>query len=225
MMLRLQKYDYKVRYERGENPHLADTLSRAYLPTDAHPTGPEFEHINTATFLPVSTSRLQEIQQATESDEALRILKNIILHGRPEHRGQVPSQITPCFSMRDELAIQDGVIFCGQGIVVPVSLQQDIKRKLHASHLARYGCPECLINESGPQFTSSEFAKFAKEWDFEHKTNSPGNSKANGKVESAVKTAKNLIRKALDSRTDPYSAILDYCNTPTQEWSQARYSA
>ena len=57
---------------------------------------------------------------------------------------------------------------------------------------------------------------FTKEWDFEHRTNSPGDSKANGKMESAIKTAMNLTRKALDSRTDPYIAILDYCNTPTQ---------
>ena len=135
MMLRLQKYDYEVRYERGENLHLADTLSRAYLPTTAHPTGAEVEHINTTAFLPVSATRLQEIQQATESDEALQILKNVILHGWPEHHGQVPSQITSYFSMRDELAIQDGVIFRGQRIVVPVSLRHDMKRKLHASHL------------------------------------------------------------------------------------------
>ena len=60
MMLRLQKYDYEVRYKHGENLHLADTLSRAYLPTTAHPTGAEFEHINATSFLPVSTSRLQE---------------------------------------------------------------------------------------------------------------------------------------------------------------------
>ena len=82
------------------------------------------------------------------------------------------------------------------------------------NHFARYGCPDRLISDK--QFTSSEFTKFAKEWDFEHSTNSPGNSKANGKVESAVKTAKNLIRKALDSRTDPFIAILNYRNTPTQ---------
>ena len=66
------------------------------------------------------------------------------------------------------------------------------------------------------EFVSSEFRKFSKEWDFEQRTSSPGNSKGNGKVESAVKTAKNLIRKALDAGTDPYLAILDYRNTPTQ---------
>jgi hypothetical protein len=51
MMMRLQKYDYEVRYERGKNMHLADTLSRAYLPNTAHPTATEFENINAATFL------------------------------------------------------------------------------------------------------------------------------------------------------------------------------
>ena len=45
---------------------------------------------------------------------------------------------------------------------------------------------------------------------------SPGNSKANGKAESAVKTAKNLLHKALYSDKDPYTVILDYRNTPTQ---------
>ena len=72
------------------------------------------------------------------------------------------------------------------------------------------------LDQYGKWFTSSEFAKFANECDFEHRTNSPGNSKANGKVESAVKAAKNLIRKTVDSWTDPYIALLDYCNTPTQ---------
>jgi hypothetical protein len=58
--------------------------------------------------------------------------------------------------------------------------------------------------------------KFSKEWDFEQRTSSLGNSKGNGKVEYAVKTAKTLIRKALDAETDPYLVILDYRNTPTQ---------
>ena len=84
------------------------------------------------------------------------------------------------------------------------------------NHFVRYGCPNHLISDNGPQIVSSEFCKFASDWDFEHRTSYPGNSKANGKVESAVKTAKNLLRRALSARTDPYTAILDYRNTPTQ---------
>ena len=139
-MMRLQKYDYKVKYERGTNLYLANTLSRAYLPTTIHPTGAEFENINAATFLPVSTSRLREIQQATEDDENLQALKAIILRGWPDDRSQLPEQTTPYFSMRDELSLHDGVIFRGQRIVVPVSLRKDMKQKLHASHLGTESC-------------------------------------------------------------------------------------
>ena len=58
------------------------------------------------------------------------------------------------------------------------------------SHFARYGCPDCLIRDNGPQFMASEFQRFAKDWDFHHNPSSPYNSKGNGKIESAVKTAK-----------------------------------
>jgi hypothetical protein len=84
------------------------------------------------------------------------------------------------------------------------------------NHFGRYGRPNRVISDNGPQFAAEEFATFAGAWDFEHITSSPGNSKANGKAEAAVKTAKMLIRKALEARTDPYLAILDYRNTPTQ---------
>ena len=63
------------------------------------------------------------------------------------------------------------------------------------SHLARYSIPKQSVTDNGPQFTSSEFKSFAKKWAIEHTTTSPHHSKANGKVESAVKTAKKMLRK------------------------------
>ena len=63
---------------------------------------------------------------------------------------------------------------------------------------------------------SHEFAKFCKSWDIIHVTSSPYNSKANGKAESAVKTCKQIMRKSKDACSDPYLAILDHRNTPSQ---------
>ena len=40
--------------------------------------------------------------------------------------------------------------------------------------------------------------------------------KSNSKAENAVKTVKQLMRKSLTSMTDPYVALLDYRNTPTE---------
>ena len=42
--------------------------------------------------------------------------------------------------MRDKLSVHDGVIFHRRQIVVPVSLREDRKRNLHASHLGTESC-------------------------------------------------------------------------------------
>ena len=39
--------------------------------------------------------------------------------------------------------------------------------------MARHGVVEKLISDNGPQFSCAEFAKFSKEWGFEHITSSP----------------------------------------------------
>ena len=47
-------------------------------------------------------------------------------------------------------------------------------------------------------------------------TSSPGYPRSNGKVENAVKTVKKLMRKVLYSKYDPYLALLDWRNTPSE---------
>ncbi|KAL8589341.1 hypothetical protein ACOMHN_052344 [Nucella lapillus] len=88
-----------------------------------------------------------------------------------------------------------------------------IVRKLKA-HFARYGSPCVVISDNSPQFTSENFKQFACAFDFEHRTSSPYNSKSNGKAESAVKTAKSLLRK--NKEGDQFLALLNYRNTPSQ---------
>ena len=78
-------------------------------------------------------------------------------------------------------------------------------------HFARHGIPD-----NGPQFTSEHFKNYKRKWDFEHSTSSPAYPQSNGKAESAVKTAKRLIRKAYHSGQDPWLAVLDHRNTPSQ---------
>ena len=84
------------------------------------------------------------------------------------------------------------------------------------AHFGRHGIPDIYVSDNGPQYSSEEFQNFSNTWEFEHGTSAPGNSKANGMAESAVKTAKNLLRKAMKSKSDAYLSILDYLNTPSQ---------
>ena len=85
--------------------------------------------------------------------------------------------------------------------------------------MARYGIPKRVVSDNGPQYTSSEFQDFSNKYEFEHVTSSPRYPQSNGKAESAVKTAKRIMEKALDAKSDPYLAILEYRNTPSDSMS------
>ena len=84
------------------------------------------------------------------------------------------------------------------------------------AHFARYGIPDTVISDNGPQFSSEEFQHFSKRWGFKHITSSPRHSQSNGMSESAVKTARRLVKRALLAHEDAYLSLLDLRNTPTQ---------
>ena len=71
---------------------------------------------------------------------------------------------------------------------------RSVFRKLKLN-FARYGIPQKLGSDIGPQFTSQEFKTFTDEWEIEHDLTSPYHPRANGKAESAVKMAKTLMKK------------------------------
>ncbi|XP_064482547.1 uncharacterized protein K02A2.6-like [Ornithodoros turicata] len=81
------------------------------------------------------------------------------------------------------------------------------------SIFARHGTPEVLISDNGPQFrrlVGSDFATFAKEWSFEHRTSSPRFPQSNGFVEAAVR----VIKLSLKKSDDAYKALQSYRATP-----------
>ena len=333
MLLRLQRYDLEVSYRKGTEMHMADPLSRAYLPLAKQesgdneevwsivdtrsPTEIETEYVDMIEFVPIRQLTLLEIKSATELDEELHSVAAMIKQGWPDSRACVPLKLQEYFPFREELSIQDGVVFKGERIIVPSSLRQHMMDKVHASHLgiqgclrrakeafywpgiykqitelisrcsicnshkpgqqkeplvchetptrpwqsisadlfelngtdylvttdrysnffeldilksktargvidklkphlARYGLPERITTDNGPQFDCSEFQKFAVEYQFEHITTSPRYPQSNGKAENSVKTAKSILRKAADAGQDPHLSLLDFRNTPSE---------
>ena len=67
---------------------------------------------------------------------------------------------------------------------------------------ARHGISHELITDNGPQFESHEYSRFAGEFGFTIVKSSPYYSRENGKAESAVKIAKNILKKS--RKEDPY---------------------
>ena len=75
---------------------------------------------------------------------------------------------------------------------------------------ARFGIPEVVVSDNGPQYSSEAYAAFARQYQFEHVTSSPRYPQSNGEAERAVQTVKNLMKKD----GDPYLALLSYRSTP-----------
>ena len=63
-------------------------------------------------------------------------------------------------------------------------------------HFSRHGIPDVVISDNGPEFRSADVNAFATEWALEHLTSSPYHSQSKGKVESAAKIAKTMLKKA-----------------------------
>ena len=89
--------------------------------------------------------------------------------------------------------------------IASLSMIQHIK-----SIFARQGIPETFVSDNGPQFTSSAFTQFAREYGFHHQTSSPNYPRSNGEVERCVQIIKAILNKA----EDPYLGLLSYRSTP-----------
>ena len=78
------------------------------------------------------------------------------------------------------------------------------------TQFARFGIPEIVRSDNGPQYDSAEFAEFTKQYGFTHQTSSPRFPQSNGFVERMVKTVKKLLWQS----DDPCLALLTFRSTP-----------
>ena len=141
MLMRTLSYDVEIICRQGKQQTISDTLSKACLPlTPNDSPNSEFETVNMAQYLPLTEERLEQIRKATEQDEVLSSLKSVILRGWPDDNTQIVPRVMPYSSYKDELTVQNGVIFRGERLEIPVSLRSEMKKSIHQSHLGIEGC-------------------------------------------------------------------------------------
>ena len=142
MLLRLQRYNLDVKYQKGSMMVMSDPLSRAYL--DEPPAQTEFcnelKEIVLVEDLPISEARLKEFKEGTASDDTLQILMSTVLEGWPSTLDKVPAEVKPYFQFQDEITAQNGLLFKGERLIVPAKLRKEMMEKVHSSHLGVEGC-------------------------------------------------------------------------------------
>ena len=112
MLLRLQRYNLKVRYKKGPLMLIADTLSRAYL-RDTLPSEEvkSLEVVDHSENLRVSPSRLAQIEQESVQDPVCTNLRQVILEGWPGSIHECDPVLRPFFQFRDALIVQGNLVF------------------------------------------------------------------------------------------------------------------
>ena len=130
MMLKLQRYQFSVRYKKGKELYVADTLSRA--PVTYHPstTSARKEYqvfrmeLAEMDIEPnrVTPETMQRITQEAAKDPVLASLCSVITSGWSAERKETPEQLRQYWSFRDYISIYDGVAYRSHQGIVPSSL-------------------------------------------------------------------------------------------------------
>ncbi|CAB4036480.1 Retrovirus-related Pol poly from transposon [Paramuricea clavata] len=151
MLKRLQMYDLNVRYKRGTELYLADTLSRHYLTavqetretdvlnylSDVEIEQGEHDEIMEINQLLASEDVANMYRDKTDQDEDLQVLKRVMQSGWTVVKNNLTAAVGYYFHIRDELVVQDGLILRGGRLVIPKAHRKTMMESLHASHRDR----------------------------------------------------------------------------------------
>ena len=129
MLLHLQGYNYTICYHPGKEMALPDTLSW-FSP---HP-GPNILLDITIRHAHLSPERKEAFQQAFVSNPEMPALTNMIITGWPNNIKAVPHPLHPYWQHWETLTIEDGLVLCGEALIIPPSVRERVLQQFHQFH-------------------------------------------------------------------------------------------
>ena len=112
ILIRILPYNFTVRYIPGPKNLLADCLSRLGDQKDTIRV-PKLQVYQISHQLPARSDRLQELQQATQADDELALLRHTIMSGWPSTIKEILQVLHPYWTFHEELTIEDDLILKG----------------------------------------------------------------------------------------------------------------
>ena len=100
----------------------------------------ELEEVDHRANLPVSDARWEQVTHSSANDPVLKQLRGVIQNGWAERKSDVSECLRPCFDLRDELVVQDVLVFKGACLVVPTSMCKELMCVAHSRHIGTEGC-------------------------------------------------------------------------------------
>ena len=153
MLMRLKQYQFTIQYNKETTLHIADTLSCATIPTPTHAkiTGFEVFSLELEKSYNDHNPRLTNVTEQllmaeTQKDSTLTDLQHTITHGWPKNKQHLATHLCPYLSFREELTVNNGVIYKGQQVLVPETMQSTRLCKIHVNHF-RAESNICMAHE------------------------------------------------------------------------------
>jgi len=129
-------YDLDFKYIKGKDLLIADALGRSHTTNHTRQSEEEIETTGLVIQDQSVTSHLKEIAEETAKDNVLQL---VIHHHISENwsitRRCLPMDVLPFWSSKDQLSLNDGIIYRGDRNVVPATLRKTLTEKLHQAHM------------------------------------------------------------------------------------------
>ena len=119
----------KIKYRPGKELLLADALSRIQ-PRQGETINLE----KTIHCVRWSVEKLDDVRRQTDTDAELQPLREVVTRGWPEDAKMLPKCLRSYWSIKDFLAVEDGILMKGQRLMIPKCLQREVLDRLHVSH-------------------------------------------------------------------------------------------
>ncbi len=136
MLLQLQRYDIHIVFTPGNQTVIADTLSRVYIPSDGAENLDLSEEkvIYAVNGESLCGNIMHMIQQATQSDPELDLIRQLHEQGWPDRQKKVPLAVQAYWLIRHTISIDDELLMKDDRIIIPHALRPEVLKRLHVAH-------------------------------------------------------------------------------------------
>ena len=135
-----------MKYKKGAQQVIADTLSRAPLPqlSTANLSGEQIFRVELEAMAldnsGISRATQENLQEQTAMDPALQKLSLLIMTGWPTVRTSVDPLVRQYYTFNDELSVADGILYKGHQAVIPSSMRTAMLDKIHKTQIGVGSC-------------------------------------------------------------------------------------
>ena len=129
--LTLSNYEYTLEYTPGSRISHADCMSRLPKPNAPDQVPVPQEVILALSIMDESPITSQQIEKWTSTDPVLSQVRRFVEQGWPD---QAPPELASYHQRKDELSLQQGVLFWGARVIIPPKGRDALLCELHDTH-------------------------------------------------------------------------------------------